>query len=117
MRRKIIYVVVTILSLTLVGPALCFDEDAYVRFAVDSTITLHRLKGNPRAMDLWGGQMQERHPDYMGEGFQSIAERLKRDPSFKSRIYNRILTGIKSQGHNAKMVDLGEGITTIEIQN
>lgn len=115
MKRIIFYIGLVVLFLSLAESVFGIDEDAYVRFATDSVIALHKFKGNPRAMELWAEEIGKSHPDYMDKDFQAFEEDLKKNNALKDRIYNRILGEVRSRGYNARITDLGGGKTTIEI--
>ncbi|MBL7068565.1 MAG: hypothetical protein ISS34_01730 [Candidatus Omnitrophica bacterium] len=97
------------------SPLLAIDEDGYIQFAADSIITLHGLKGNPNAMELWAKEMKSMHPGFMNQDLSLFEGELINDKDRKERIYGRILDTIRRKGYNARLVDLGSGLTTIDI--
>jgi len=113
MKRLILCAVIFVLL--SVSPLLAIDEDAYVRFAADSIIALHKLKGNPNAMELWVKEIERTHPGFMEQDLAAFESGLINDKGRKETIYNRILEIIKDKGYNARLIDLGGGLTTVEI--
>ncbi len=113
--KKIIFY--TILFLSLTSTLFAIDEDTYVRFAADSTIAAHKLKGNFNAMGLWTDEMKRKYPDFINQDWQSFEEKMAKDSALKNRVYNKILENIRAKGYNARILDLDGGNTTIEIED
>ena len=114
MKKVILY---TLLFLSLTSIVFAIDEGTYVHFVADSIITAHRLKGSPKAMELWADEMQKRYPDFMSQDWQAFEEKITKDSILKNKVYNKILENIISKGYNAHILDLGGGATTIEIED
>ncbi|MBN3038462.1 MAG: hypothetical protein JW869_03485 [Candidatus Omnitrophica bacterium] len=98
------------------GPASAIDEDTYVNFVVDSTITMYELKGRSEGTSLWAEEMEKKYPNFMAEDWKTMEERLDKDPQLRDTLYGRIITNIRSQGYNAQLKELENGKTTIEIR-
>ena len=109
--------VATLLCIFLVYSfSYAIDEDIYVRLTADSIIFAHKHRGNYKALNLWMDAMKGRYPEIATKEWRAFEEKLARDSTLKNRIYARIVDHIKAQGYNAKIVDLGGGRTTVEIE-
>ena len=111
--KKIVFCFLFFLFLS--STLFAINENTYVQFAADSIIIAHGLEGNPRAAELWMNEMRKKYPGFMGKDLQLFEAKIMKDSTLKSRIYSRILENIRSKGYNARIVDLGGGVTTIKI--
>lgn len=116
MRVIISFVAMIMLSLfSFVPLALPVDEDTYVRYAADSIITMHKHKGNPKAMELWIEEMEANYPESMGPEWQAFGAEMSSDKIMRDRIYEKIIEALKVKGFNSRIVDIGGGNKNIEI--
>ena len=104
-----------VLFVCFASTLLALDEDSYVRLTAQTVIAAHKFRGNAEGMGQWLTKMRQQYPEFMGEGWQSFEREIARDGSNKGRVYNRILEEVKSKGYNARISNLGEGSTAIEI--
>ena len=113
--KKIPLVIFYILLIT--NFSFSMDEATYANIAADSVITAYKAKGSPNSMNLWMSQMKKKYPSFQGAEWQEFEGKLKSSPQLKKRVYNEILNQIRSKGYDARIVNLGEGKTIIEITN
>ena len=106
---------IAVLILSIISPAFAIDEDSYIRFMEESVITMHRLLDNPNGMREWLEKMRGIYPGFMDEDWAAFEDRLKGNRVMRDRVINAILESVVSRGYDARVVDLGDGLYTVEI--
>jgi len=109
------YLLLFLIFFFLTSPLLAIDEESYVGFVADSTIAMHTLKDNPRGIEIWADQINDKYPDFEIQDLDAFETSLAQDPGLKSKVYKKIIKNIRSQGYSASLVETNEG-TIVEIE-
>lgn len=117
MRKAFICLFCAAFLLSSAADLFAVDEDTYVRFAADSVIIAHRVKGDPNAAEIWASEIRSKYPDLPTQDIQAFEARLKNDTALRDRVHNKVLENVRARGYKASIVDLGGGEAAIQIES
>jgi len=81
----------------------------------ESIIIANSLKGSPATTEVWLEKMRKIYPGFMDEDWAAFEDMLAMDSVSRARVTNDILLSVKARGYDARIVDLGDGFSTVEI--